>query len=136
MIRRNDYRTGLFNGDVGVVWPERVRGQRQIRIWFRTPAGPLKAFSPSQLPEHQTAFALTVHKSQGSEYRHVILMLPEQDNPVLSRELLYTGLSRAREKIGLVADANLLVRAISRRIERTSGLRAALERRAREAAAG
>ena len=136
MIRRNDYRTGLFNGDVGVVWPERVRGQRQIRIWFRTPAGPLKAFSPSQLPEHQTAFALTVHKSQGSEYRHVILILPEQDNPVLSRELLYTGLSRAREKIGLVADANLLVRAISRRIERTSGLRAALERRAREAAAG
>ena len=136
MIRRNDYRTGLFNGDVGVVWPERVRGQRQIRIWFRTPAGPLKAFSPSQLPEHQTAFALTVHKSQGSEYRHVILMLPEQDNPVLSRELLYTGLSRAREKIGLVADANLLVRAISRRIERTSGLRAALERRAREAAVG
>ena len=135
MIRRNDYRTGLFNGDVGVVWPERVRGQRQIRIWFRTPAGPLKAFSPSQLPEHQTAFALTVHKSQGSEYRHVILILPEQDNPVLSRELLYTGLSRAREKIGLVADANLLVRAISRRIERTSGLRAALERRAREAAA-
>ncbi len=132
MVRRNDYRTGLFNGDVGVVWPERQQGRRRARIWFRTPAGPLKAFSPSQLPDHQTAFAMTVHKSQGSEYRRVILILPEQDNPLLSRELLYTGLSRAREKIGLVASEHVLARAIGRRIERASGLRAALERQGRD----
>ena len=136
MVRRNDYRTGLFNGDVGVVWPERLQGRRQARIWFRTPAGPLKAFSPSQLPDHQTAFAMTVHKSQGSEYRRVILILPEQDNPLLSRELLYTGLSRAREKIGLVASEHVLTRALNRRIERASGLRAALERQGRDPAAG
>ncbi len=135
MIRRNDYRTGLFNGDVGVVWPERLQGQRQVRIWFRTAAGPLKAFSPSQLPEHQTAFALTVHKSQGSEYRRVVLILPEQDNPILTREWVYTGLSRAREKIVLVADANVLALAIGRRIERVSGLRAALDDQARDGAA-
>ena len=135
MIRRNDYRTGLFNGDVGVVWPERLQGQRQVRIWFRTAAGPLKAFSPSQLPEHQTALALTVHKSQGSEYRRVVLILPEQDNPILTREWVYTGLSRAREKIVLVADANVLALAIGRRIERVSGLRAALDCQARDGAA-
>ncbi len=135
MIMRNDYRTGLFNGDVGVFWPEHSQGHRRARIWFRTPAGPLKAFSPSQLPAHETAFALTVHKSQGSEYRHVVLILPEQDNPVLTRELLYTGLSRAREKISLVASEDVLARAIGRRTERTSGLRAALEGQARDAAA-
>ena len=134
MIRHNDYRAGLFNGDVGVVWPERVRGDRQVRIWFRTPEGPLKGFSPSQLPEHQTAFAITVHKSQGSEYRRVLLALPEKDSPVLSRELLYTGLSRARERIWLVANADVIDLAVNRRIDRASGLGAALERQALDTA--
>ncbi len=133
MIRRNDYRTGLFNGDVGVVWHEHVQGETQPRIWFRSPEGPLRSFAPPQLPEHQTAFALTVHKSQGSEYRRVVLTLPEKDNPVLSRELLYTGLSRAREQIWLVADESVLDLTVNRRIDRTSGLKFALERQAREA---
>ncbi len=133
MIRRNDYRTGLFNGDVGVVWPAWVQGETQPRIWFRSPQGPLRSFAPLQLPEHQTAFALTVHKSQGSEYRRVVLVLPAKDNPVLSRELLYTGLSRAREQLWLVADESVLDLAVNRRIDRASGLKIALARQAQAA---
>ena len=134
MIRRNDYRAGLFNGDIGIVWPEPVQGKTVPRIWFRTPAGPLRSFAPEQLPEHQTAFALTVHKSQGSEYRRILVALPEQDSPVLTRELLYTGLSRAREQIWLVANESVLDLTVNRRIARASGLAVALERQSRAAA--
>ena len=128
MIRRNDYRAGLFNGDVGIVWMDRGQRETRPRIWFRMPTGQLRAFSPAQLPEHQTALALTVHKSQGSEYRRVVLALPEKDSPVLTRELLYTGLSRARQGILLVAAEEMIDQAVNRRIERASGLQAALER--------
>ena len=110
-----------------------MQGETQPRIWFRSPEGPLRSFAPLQLPEHQTAFALTVHKSQGSEYRRVVLVLPAKDNPVLSRELLYTGLSRARDQIWLVAAESVLDLAVNRRIDRASGLRIALERQAHEA---
>lgn len=127
MIRRNDYRSGLFNGDVGVVWTDPTRGGGDPRVWFRMPAGELRSFTPAQLPEHQTALALTVHKSQGSEYQCVVLALPQQDSPVLCRELVYTGLSRARQRIVLVGNDHVLSKAISRPIVRNSGLGAALE---------
>ncbi len=128
MVRRNDYRTGLFNGDVGVVWKGTGPSESERRIWFRMPAGQLRAFTPAQLPEHQTALALTVHKGQGSEYRRIVLALPEKDSPVLTRELLYTGLSRARQGVVLVAGERTLERTVNRRIERVSGLHAALEK--------
>ena len=134
MIRRNDYRAGLFNGDIGLVWPEPLQGKTVPRIWFRTAAGPLRAFAPEQLPEHQTALALTVHKSQGSEYRRIVMALPEKDSPLLSRELLYTGLSRAREQIWMVVNESVLDLAVNRRIDRASGLTVALERQSRAAA--
>ncbi len=128
MIRRNDYRAGLFNGDVGIAWTDRGSRETKQRIWFRMPTGQLRAFSPAQLPEHQTALALTVHKSQGSEYRRVVLALPEKDSPVLTRELLYTGLSRARQGVLLVAGEKVIELAVNRRLERASGLQAALVR--------
>ncbi len=134
LVRRNDYHAGLFNGDVGIVGPKRGSSRRGPRIWFRSPAGPLLSFTPSELPEHQTALALTVHKSQGSEYQRIVLALPENDSPVLTRELLYTGLSRARRQIWLVAGERILDLTVNRRIDRVSGLKAALERLAQGAA--
>ena len=129
MIRRNDYHAGLFNGDVGIAWMEGNKRQSELRIWFRMPTGQLRSFTPAQLPDHHTALALTVHKSQGSEYRRVVLALPEKDSPVLTRELLYTGLSRARASALLVARQEVIDLAVTRRIERASGLQAALKRK-------
>jgi exodeoxyribonuclease V alpha subunit len=128
MIRRNDYRAGLFNGDIGIVWPARTSQPSERRVWFRMPDGQVRAFDFQQLPEHQTALALTIHKSQGSEYRRVVLALPEQDSPVLTRELLYTGLSRARRGILLVAAESVLDLTVNRRIDRASGLKSALDK--------
>jgi exodeoxyribonuclease V alpha subunit len=80
-------------------------------------------FAPGRLPAHEPAFALTVHKSQGSEFRDALLILPERDAPVLTRELLYTGVTRVRETVEVWAAENILRQTIERKIERNSGLR-------------
>lgn len=125
MVTRNDYNARLFNGDIGIVWPD-PEGQDEKRVFFPTSKGELRRFLPSRLPVHETAFAITVHKSQGSEFGKVLLILPEKDAPILSRELLYTGLTRAREGVELWATESTLRAAIGRRVSRTSGLRDAL----------
>ena len=78
------------------------------------------------LPAHETVFAMTVHKSQGSEFDRVLLILPEQDSPLLTRELLYTAITRARNNIEIWGNKNLFCNAVKRRTERISGLRQAL----------
>ncbi|MEO6065228.1 MAG: exodeoxyribonuclease V subunit alpha, partial [Lysobacterales bacterium] len=93
MITANSYRHGLFNGDVGVAWHAAADGE--AAVWFDTGNG-LRAWSPSQLPAHDSAFAITVHKSQGSEFDRVAVVLPDEDARVTSRELLYTALTRQR----------------------------------------
>lgn len=118
MVTRNDYRAGLFNGDTGVALRE---AGGTIRVWFATDAG-LRAFLPSALPEHDTVYAMTVHKSQGSEFDHVTLVLPDDDNPVLTRELLYTGITRARDQVTIVGPEEVLRTGIERGIARYSGL--------------
>ena len=118
MIVRNDHALGLYNGDIGIAAHD---GER-LRVWFELPDGQVRGFLPSRLPEHETAFALTVHKSQGSEFAHTLLVLPEQDNPVLTRELLYTGITRAKQRLDLFAPLPLLQRAMGKRTERSSGL--------------
>ena len=75
---------------------------------------------------HQEVYAMTIHKSQGSEFDEVLLVLPEKDNPLLTRELLYTGITRARRKLSILASESVIRSAVSRRIERASGLRDAL----------
>ena len=90
------------------------------------PAGGLRRFPPYRLPEHETVYAMTVHKSQGSEFENVLLVLPPADSPVLSRELVYTALTRARKRFTLFGRREVLTAAVRRRIERTSGLREAL----------
>ncbi|HET7314511.1 exodeoxyribonuclease V subunit alpha [Salinisphaera sp.] len=118
MVSRNDYRTGLYNGDVGVA----LHGKHgQIRVWFMGDNG-LRAFLPSALPAHDSVYAMTIHKSQGSEFDTVTLVLPDYDVPVLTRELFYTGLTRARNQLTVYAEHGALQRTLNWQISRVSGL--------------
>jgi exodeoxyribonuclease V alpha subunit len=126
LITQNDYGLGLFNGDIGITLRDPTEGSEGLAVFFPDPAGGLRRFLPYRLPAHETVYAMTVHKSQGSEFEEVLLVLPVQDSPVLSRELVYTALTRARKRITLVAGRDVLTTAVHRRIERTSGLRDAL----------
>lgn len=125
MVTANDYGLKLFNGDVGLALPD-PEGEGELRVFFAAPEGGVRGISPLRLPEHETVYAMTVHKSQGSEFDKVLLMLPESDSPVLTRELIYTGITRARSRVELWGSGELLRAAVSRRIRRTSGLRDAL----------
>lgn len=120
MIARNESSLGLFNGDIGIALD---RGQG-LRVWFALPDGSIKSVQPSRLPEHETTWAMTVHKSQGSEFDHAALILPNQHSPVVTRELVYTAVTRARRRLSLYADERILSGAIATRTERRSGLSA------------
>lgn len=119
IVLHNDYRVGLFNGDTGVCL---AGDDGHLRVWFRTETG-LQMLLPAAMPVHETAYAMTVHKSQGSEFESVWLLLPAEDNPVLSRELVYTGITRARERLTVVGPEAVLRLAVERVISRDSGLR-------------
>jgi exodeoxyribonuclease V alpha subunit len=120
MVTKNDYSLRLFNGDVGIALPG---ADGEPRVFFPSAGGGFRKFPPSRLPEHETVFAMTVHKSQGSEFDEVLLLLPDRDSPVLTRELVYTGLTRAKETVAVWGREDVFLRAVSRRIERASGLR-------------
>ncbi len=124
-ITENNYNLGLFNGDTGIVLPDPDDGG-ELRAFFLTGEGHVRRFLPSRLPRNETAFAMTVHKSQGSEFDSVLLLLPSNDSPVVTRELLYTGLTRARLGVEIWATESVLRAAISRQVVRASGLRDAL----------
>jgi exodeoxyribonuclease V alpha subunit len=121
MVTRNDYALGLFNGDIGIALPG---ASGALRVYFRTGDGSLRAVSPAALPPHDTAFALTVHKSQGSEFEHAVLMLPSAFSRVLSRELVYTAITRARERVEVIGARGVLAQAIATPTQRDSGLAA------------
>lgn len=121
MVTRNDYALGLFNGDIGIALPG---AGGALRVYFRTGDGGLRAVSPAALPPHDTAFALTVHKSQGSEFEHAVLMLPSVFSRVLSRELVYTAITRARERVEVIGARAVLAQAIATPTQRDSGLAA------------
>ncbi len=125
MITVNDHRLRLYNGDTGLVLAD-ARGR--LQAYFPDPGHPdgVRAVAPARLPPHETAFAMTIHKSQGSEFDRVIMVLPRTDNPVLGRELVYTGLTRARRAVTLCASEEILGAALARRVHRASGLREAL----------
>lgn len=123
MVTQNDGLSGLVNGDVGLCL---VNAQQQFEVVFEG-AGGVRVLHPQALPAHQSAFALTVHKSQGSEYDEVALVLPEQpDHPLLSRQLLYTALTRARQRFELLGRPEVIDAAIARPAGRASGLAARL----------
>ncbi len=125
MITRNDYHLKLFNGDNGVIMTDHTTGE--VRAFFPGPDNSLRQILPLRLPEHETAFAMTVHKSQGSEFDRVLLVLPDRESPILTRELLYTGITRARKNVELWSDAEIFTAAVRRKISRQSGLRDALQ---------
>jgi len=126
MVTRNDYHQGLFNGDIGIVFGPPNAGYDAMRVVFPAPYGGFRKLAPHQLPAHQTVYAMTIHKSQGSEFDRVMVVLPDQDTPLLTRELIYTAVTRARRSLVIHADPELLRVAVSRRIQRSSGLREAL----------
>ena len=125
MIARNDHQRRLYNGDVGLILPDPEAGG-ELRAFFRDAAGVVRRFLPLRLPEHATVYAMTVHKSQGSEFDRVLMILPDQDVPLLTREMIYTGLTRARNFVEIWGPAEIIRTAVSRRIVRTSGLSDAL----------
>ncbi len=124
MVTRNDYNLKLFNGDVGIILPETASGEP--RAWFVGADNSLRSVPPVRLPAHETVFAMTVHKSQGSEFERVLLLLPDRESPVLTRELLYTGVTRASRRVEVWFDEAILRQAVARKVARTSGLSEAL----------
>ncbi|WIG57015.1 MAG: Exodeoxyribonuclease V alpha chain [Rhodanobacteraceae bacterium] len=118
MVTVNRAELGLFNGDVGVVWPD---ADGAMKVWFQAAEGALRAISPAALPPHEGAFALTVHKAQGSEFERVALVTGP-DSAVLTRELLYTGVTRARSAVALHSTPEVLRAGIARRTLRWNGL--------------
>jgi len=125
MVTRNDYNLQLFNGDVGLILPD-PENQGAVRAFFREEHGILRNIAPSLLPGHETVFAMTVHKSQGSEFNRVLLIMPDRDSPLLTRELLYTAITRARKNVEIWGSKTIFVSGVNRRIKRTSGLTEAL----------
>jgi exodeoxyribonuclease V alpha subunit len=124
IVTVNDPITGLVNGDTGII----VEHDHEPTAWFpprEQSAGP-RRFAPVQLPPTETAFAMTIHKSQGSEYDHVVVMLPPPGSPLLTRELLYTAVTRAKRSVTVIGSAEALETAVTTVTERASGLREAL----------
>jgi exodeoxyribonuclease V alpha subunit len=119
IITRNNYHLGLFNGDICIHWPD---GQGRLMAWFMGADNRLHALAPARLPAHDPAWAITVHKAQGSEFDRILFVLPPADSRVLSRELLYTAVTRAKKELALFGDRQLLARAMTCPIRRFSGL--------------
>lgn len=127
LITRNDYGLGLMNGDIGITLAlPAADGAGPLRVAFAAGDGSngIKWVQPSRLQAIETVYALTVHKSQGSEFMHTALVLPERINPILTRELVYTGITRAKRWLSLVegGGASVLEQAVQRRVLRQSGL--------------
>ncbi|MDM8358426.1 exodeoxyribonuclease V subunit alpha [Pandoraea communis] len=120
LVTQNEYALNLFNGDIGIALPLGPSGT--LRVAFATPDGGYRLYSPASLPAHETAFAMTIHKSQGSEFERVAMVLPEQASRVLSRELVYTGVTRARRQAWLYAPWPVIASAIARPTQRDGGL--------------
>ncbi|CAN7281117.1 exodeoxyribonuclease V subunit alpha [Pseudoduganella sp. LjRoot289] len=122
MVTRNDYGTGVFNGDIGLTLPDPAR-PGSLRVYFSEGAS-VRSVLATRLRQVETAFAMTVHKSQGSEFSHTVVVLPREGGAVLARELVYTGITRAREFFTLCTPAAaVLDLAIAQRTQRASGLR-------------
>ena len=124
LVTENDNDLGVYNGDTGIFLDDPALGE--LRAFLPgAEAGP-RSLSVNRLPAWEPVFAMTIHKSQGSEVAHAVVVLPERLSPIVTRELVYTGLTRARERLTLVATPDILTHAITQRVTRASGLRARL----------
>jgi exodeoxyribonuclease V alpha subunit len=125
LITKNDYALDLFNGDTGLVLRDPDRNT-EPSVFFPQGDGTFRTVAPHRLSDCETVYAMTVHKSQGSEFDEVLLLLPDSPSPVLTRELLYTAVTRARKRVEVWGKEEVIRQAVSRRIERRSGLKEAL----------
>ncbi len=122
MITRNDHALGLYNGDIGIcIWDDSLQEPR-LKVFFELPDGSVKSVLPSRVPEHETAYAMTIHKSQGSEFEFTLLILPKEFSPILTRELIYTGITRAKKRLAMYVQPEVVKRGIKVMTERASGL--------------
>ncbi len=124
MITKNDPNLGLFNGDIGICITEtdETNQSSRLKVYFELPDGSTRGVLPSRVPQHETAYAMTIHKSQGSEFAHTVMVLPPEYTPILTRELVYTGITRAAQQFTLFANTPILNKAIHTTTERASGL--------------
>lgn len=131
LITANDPVLELYNGDVGVICLDPVTGVPLAHFanmqGMGEGQGTTRTFAPARLPAHETVFAMTVHKSQGSEFDHVALLLPETVSHVSTRELVYTAITRAKQKVDIYASPAVFTAAVQRHVERASGLRDELQ---------
>lgn len=129
MVTRNDPQLGMYNGDIGVALPD-PNSEGRLRVFFpAAEEGKIRAVMPGRLNDIETVFAMTVHKSQGSEFDRVLLILPGQPNPIMTRELLYTGVTRAKRYCAIATThPAVLERTAHHRVQRASHLRARLTR--------
>ena len=119
MITQNSYEKGLFNGDTGIT----LIKNGQVKVYFPDEKeGEYKNFSPISLPAHETTWAMTIHKSQGSEFNRVALILPHEVMPLLTRQLIYTGITRAKEKVSIVASEEVLVAGVKTEVVSATGI--------------
>jgi exodeoxyribonuclease V alpha subunit len=123
LINRNDYQLRLFNGDVGIILQD--PGLGELRAFFPAETG-FRKVVPTKLPDHETVYATTVHKAQGSEFDRVLLLVPNQSSDILTRELVYTAITRARRQVEIWGNLEVLMESITKRVWRNSGLRDAL----------
>ncbi|OZG74668.1 exodeoxyribonuclease V subunit alpha [Hahella sp. CCB-MM4] len=119
MVTHNDYRTQLFNGDIGLIWPDE---QDRLKAWFTDDQGEVRSVPLYRLPRHETVYAMTIHKSQGSEFEHCTVLMPDPEQSLLTRELLYTGITRAKKQVSLWGNKASLRAAVHRKTNRMSGL--------------
>jgi exodeoxyribonuclease V alpha subunit len=120
MISRNDYNLRLFNGDIGIALPD---ADGRLKVFFIGGEEGVRRFAPARLPEHETVYAMTIHKSQGSEFSRVLMMLPNEPSRIMSRELVYTGITRAMKHVEIRGDEAVFSAAVEHRLVRASGLR-------------
>jgi exodeoxyribonuclease V alpha subunit len=123
MVLRNDYHVGLFNGDIGLVLPDPARDNELLAFFPGPQEGQVRALPQGKLPPHETVFAMTVHKSQGSQFDDVLVLLPARESALVTRELIYTAVTRARSRVTLAGSPEVLRAAIAMPVRRASGLR-------------
>jgi exodeoxyribonuclease V alpha subunit len=139
MITQNNYRMNLFNGDIGLIWFNK-KSKRLVAYFEHSDTSKeeldssnqqYRQFLPSRLPTFEPVYAMTIHKTQGSEFEHVALILPKlnptmpvknDDNQLLSRELLYTGITRAKKRLTICTQKNAWEQGVKARVNRESGL--------------
>lgn len=124
MITENHYEQQLFNGDIGIIW----QNEGKLMVAFEQGES-IRWLSLARLPKFETVYAMTIHKTQGSEFNHVALMLPVSANPLLSRELLYTGITRAKQSLMVQSCPHIWQQAVKKRVLRHSGLDISLKKR-------